>query len=111
MSDNEVIVTVEPELLDLKSTSDAQQRRRHRAVCDQPRGRPGRPAGGRHRGVATTAALVFGGVCDRCGRLYLQRCFPHGCLCPSCVLGGSTTAVSGQLLGRTHITGVNLAAS
>lgn len=58
-----------------------------------------------------TDVLVFGGVCDRCGRLYLQRCFPHRCLCPSCVLGGATATESGRLLGRIHLTGINLAAS
>jgi hypothetical protein len=57
-----------------------------------------------------TDPLVFGGVCDRCGRLYLQRCFPHGCICPGCFFGGSVTTTLRRSLGRTHLTGVNLAA-
>lgn len=35
-----------------------------------------------------TDSMVFGGVCDRCGQLYLQRHFPHRCLCPSCLSEG-----------------------
>lgn len=58
-----------------------------------------------------TDRLAFGGVCDRCGRLYLQRCFPHSCLCPSCFLGGAAATEPGRLLGRIHLTGINLAAS
>jgi hypothetical protein len=32
-----------------------------------------------------TESMLFGGVCDRCGQLYLQRHFPFRCLCPSCL--------------------------
>jgi hypothetical protein len=45
------------------------------------------PGCGRQAGAAMSDALVFGGVCDRCGQPYVQRCFPHGCLCSSCYYG------------------------
>jgi hypothetical protein len=72
---------------------------------------PGGPGCERKAGAAMPDTLMFGGVCDRCGRLYLQRSFPRRCLCPSCVLGGATAIEPARLLGCIHLTGINLAAS
>jgi hypothetical protein len=67
------------------------------------------PGTGRQARAAMTDPLVFGAVCDRCGRLYSQRCFPHGCLCPSCSLGGSKATRPRPWLPASHFCGVGLA--
>jgi len=64
-----------------------------------------------HTAVTTLDKPVFGGVCDRCGRTYLQCCFPHGCLCPRCSLAGSGACAPGLSVASCHLTNVGLASS
>lgn len=85
---------------------------------DQLEAKPGRPGCGQQTGAALSDPLILGRVCDRCGRLYLQRCFPHlqrGCsrawLCPSCYLSGSKITEPERLPEPTNPGGITLAAS
>lgn len=67
--------------------------------------------GGRRSRGANADALVFGGVCDRCGQLYLQCRFPHGCLCPTCALGSSKATGQGLLVAPSLFTSAGLGSS
>jgi hypothetical protein len=49
-----------------------------------------------------TESMVFGGVCDRCGHLYLQRHFPFRCLCPSCLRESMTRTLNPTDRGPTR---------
>jgi uncharacterized OB-fold protein len=54
---------------------------------------------------------LFGCVCDRCGRLYVQPRFPHGCLCPGCYSGDSEATEPERLPDRARLSDISLAAS
>ncbi|CQD03620.1 hypothetical protein BN000_00604 [Mycobacterium europaeum] len=40
-----------------------------------------------------TAAVIFGGICDRCLKPFRTARFPNDCLCRACHIGGMTSAV------------------
>lgn len=62
----------------------------------------------RRVGAAATDVLVFGGVCDRCGRPYLECRFPNG-LCPSCFPGNWRAIEPTPSIAHPHLRGPSLA--
>lgn len=61
---------------------------------------------GQQAGGDMTDTLVFGGVCERCGRPYLALLFPNG-QCQGCFPESTKSTDPGRVIARAHLTDVN----